>query len=154
MPRAVPERGQSAVEGSVRFFPADSSTPVIAFAKSLIREYMTREENPISFGPEQLRFLALAVAQLQESHSCMLEGNSSSLRQRVVMLQGQGGSGKTECLNIVRTVSERFELNKQKFNLCRVLSVAASNSEINDVGTSFGSMKTIGWPSRGPGLPF
>ena len=61
------ESERAEVKGSVRFIAADSSTPVVAFAKTLIHECMTRPENPINFGPEQLRFLALAVAQLQDA---------------------------------------------------------------------------------------
>ena len=54
MPPVLPESERAEMKGSVRFIAADSSTPVVAFAKTLIREYMVRPQNPINFGPEQL----------------------------------------------------------------------------------------------------
>ena len=49
-------------------------------------------------------------------------------------------------------MSERFELNKQTVTCLEFYRWLAILNK--DVGTSLGSMKTIGWPSRGPGYPF
>ena len=117
-----PTVGPEVNQGAVRLERADNS--VIEFAKTLIRESMTRKKKPIIFGKEQLRFLAFAVKHLQQ---VFVGGDGEHVEQRVVMLQGQGGSGKTECLNILRAVVKRF------FGSDGCVYMASSNSAARQI---------------------
>ena len=90
---------------------------------------MTRERKPITFGKEQMRFLAVALDQL-ESLKAQREGltDAPPVQQRVVLLHGPGGAGKTEVLNIVREVAERF------FGSSSHMFMASSNSAAAGIG--------------------
>ena len=118
----APTVGAEVNQGAVRLERADNS--VIEFAKTLLRESMTRKEKPIIFGKEQLRFLTLAVKHVQQ---VFVGGDGEQVEQRVVMLQGQGGSGKTECLNILRAVVKRF------FGSDGCVYMASSNSAARQI---------------------
>ena len=78
-------------DGPVECVRSEKKTPPLYLA-SLLTELRNRPEKPMSFGVDQLSFLALIVAQI-EKIIAFAEGGAE-VSQEVVLLIGQGGSGK------------------------------------------------------------
>ena len=84
------------VPGLVR----DIGSVVCVWADDTPRDYVAKlvvqrqrdPENPMTFDAEQLNFLAIVVAQLEKI--LVAEQGGEAVTQEVVLLMGQGGSGK------------------------------------------------------------
>ena len=75
-------------------------------AARLVREWAERAENPVVFNQEQMEVIALVVGQVERivSHREAVERGDSPEppEQMVLLLHGQGGSGKTEVVSLLR----------------------------------------------------
>ena len=103
------------------------------FVQQRVQELASRDRNPIVLGAEQQDFLALIVSKVEEvlqAHEADRRGDScGEVEQSVVLLLGQGGSGKTEVLRIAREAVEEFLGGPGS-----VAVVASSNSAARVVG--------------------
>ena len=102
------------------------------YAKKLMEELATREEDPINFGDDQKHFIALVVSKVHELwQSRGLDGSVPSgrpVRQCMVLLHGEGCSGKTEVVALARRIVEKF------LGPGRDAAMASSNSAARVVG--------------------
>ena len=91
----------------------------------LIEAVAQRKENPVRLSEEQKDFLLVVAAQLEEILHFKKRPSESidpseRPQQAVMLLHGQGGSGKTEVVLILRQIMARFKIV--------VEAVAATNS--------------------------
>lgn len=63
-------------------------------------------ESPMEFDSDQLSFLALVVGQMERMPASYEDG--ATLKQQALLILGQGGSGETELLRIVRKLVRHF----------------------------------------------
>lgn len=76
------------------------------YAARLLKELEARVDKPVVLGVEQRSFLAMVVEQLEDMVVAKQTGSTS--KQRVFLLLGQGGSGKSELINIVRALVAHY----------------------------------------------
>ena len=76
------------------------------YVAKLVLQRQRHPENPMTFDAVQLNFLAIVVTQLEKILAA--EQGGEAVTQEVVLLMGQGGSGKTEVVNIMREVVRHF----------------------------------------------
>ena len=95
------------------------------YAKKLIKEAAERSEDPVVFCEEQKNFIAVVAAKLEEILDFKIKARESisrgeQVQQSVMLLHGQGGSGKTEVVKLVRKLLSRFSMGEK--------AVASTNS--------------------------
>jgi len=93
--------------------------------REMLKEMADREIGPVRLGEEQMRALALVVDHFEEVLKARRHGQR--VPQRVVALMGQGGSGKTEIINIVKRLTKLYVPDG-------VVMVAPSNSAARNIG--------------------
>jgi len=93
-----------------------------SYARHLIRELGDRAEDPIKLSQDQIDLTAVVAQHMDAIHMARTHGDAVSepLQQMVLLLHGQGGSGKTEVVNIARDVAIEFKLESK--------ALASSNS--------------------------
>ena len=101
------------------------------YARTLIAEAAARKEAPVVLSEEQKDFIAVIAAKLSEILAAKSQSREGSLdtenvQQAVMLLHGQGGSGKTEVVLILRKLLRRFAMGEQ--------AVAATNSAARIIG--------------------
>ena len=74
--------------------------------KRLLHEYATRSENPITFQGEQIQFIERVVEHLDGVLYARRLGQSPP--QKVFLMLGQGGSGKSELISFVKDLVDSF----------------------------------------------
>ncbi len=84
----------------------DEAPPVRVVVAKMLEELAEDEENPRVLGTEQLEFLALVVNHFEYMLRERRLGRVPT--QRVCLLLGQGGSGKSELIDIVRRLAVRY----------------------------------------------
>jgi hypothetical protein len=90
------------------------------FAAELVAELAARPKKPVRLGDEQMEFLASVVEHIELVRDERMRDKVP--QQRVFCLLGQGGSGKSELIGIVRTIVEKF-FGDESF-----LAMASSNT--------------------------
>ena len=104
---------------------ADAKSFVLAAAKA----YATRDKNPIVFNDEQMEVLAVVAQALDGLLKLKHQSVETALEEVKpvrILLCGQGGSGKTELVQIISQMLAYFEMGCRK--------VASSNSAARGVG--------------------
>ena len=101
-------------------------------ADRLLRQWAARAENPVKFIQEQKAVVALVLGQVEAivSYNAALEAgeNPLPLEQMTLLLHGQGGTGKTEVVTLLR------HLIREVFGEGSELVVASSNSAARVIG--------------------
>jgi hypothetical protein len=84
----------------------DEAPPPRAVVAEWLEEMASDQNKPVALGTEQLDFLALVV----DHFECVLRERKLGRvpPQRVFLLLGQGGSGKSEIIDIVHRLTERY----------------------------------------------
>ena len=93
------------------------------YANILIEQLASREEKPIVLGTDQLKFVTLIVSKLE---ALLDRGPGEKMEQTVILLHGQGGSGKTEVVDIARKLVRYFGYGEK--------AAAYSNSAARVIG--------------------
>ena len=75
------------------------------FAERMIAE---RKAEGIFFNEDQIDFLALVVSKLEATLPAKESGSVVGVEQMVVLLHGQGGSGKAELVKFVREIIKAY----------------------------------------------
>ena len=96
------------------------------YVAKLLLQRQHDPENPMTFDAAQLNFLAIVVTQLEKILAA--EQGGEAVTQEVVLLMGQGGSGKTELVNIMQEVVWHF------FGDDAYIAMAPSNTTARGVG--------------------
>ena len=112
------------VHPEAKFAPTAPQLSSRDYAANLVREL--EETEGVVPGHEQLGFLALLLEHVEVVLSDRLVGVQT--KQRCFLLLGQGGSGKSELINIARKVVER-EFGEQGY-----VAMAYSNSAARGIG--------------------
>ena len=103
----------------------------IEYASACVHELATKEHNPVELGEEQLDFLALVVSKVDDLllvDKQKEDGPPGRVEQSVILLLGQGGSGKTEVVGICRRLFEHF------LGAGSCVAMASSNSAARGIG--------------------
>ena len=97
-----------------------------------MEEWATRTPHPVLFNSEQKSVIALIVGQIEavvETREARERGEDvEDPEQMVMLLHGQGGSGKTEVVGLIR------RLCRDVFGVGSEMAVASSNSAARNVG--------------------
>ena len=132
-------RLQPAPDPLARWIDGAELDPSI-YARRLVREMAERHENPVTLSEDQIDFVAVVTQQVSDLLNARRAKHDSGdpsppapavgatnvsvdappPEQMVILLHGQGGSGKTEVVKILRQVFARFGLED--------FAVASSNS--------------------------
>ena len=118
--------GDGECEPAEAYFALGADDTPRTYAERLVRELAEDKETPIVLGREQLAFLALVVNHMEEQLRRKAEGLGWT--QRVFLLIGQGGSGKSELLGIVQKITQRVWPEGS------YIAMASSNSAARGIG--------------------
>ncbi len=102
------------------------------YAAQLMAEVARRDNNPVVFSQEQTDVIALIVGKMEEilcARDMVSRGETPTrVSQLVLLLHGQGGTGKTEVVALIRRILKRF------FGHGGDIAAAQSNSAARVIG--------------------